>query len=76
MVAQIVKNLPAMQEIGVQSLGWEDTLEEGMLNNSSSLAWRIHMDRGAWWATYSPWGHKELDMTEQLSTYPTFYAKR
>ena len=38
MVAQIVKNLPAMQEIGVQSLGWEDTLEEGMLNNSSSLA--------------------------------------
>ena len=38
LVAQIVKNLPAMQEIGVQSLGWEDTLEEGMLNNSSSLA--------------------------------------
>ena len=35
----------------VQDLGWEDPLEEGMLTHSSILAWRIPMDRGAWWAT-------------------------
>ena len=39
-----------MQETWVQSLGWEDPLEEGMATNSSILAWRIPMDRGAWWA--------------------------
>ena len=39
-----------MQETWVQSLGWEDTLEEGMATNSSILAWRIFMDRGACWA--------------------------
>ena len=38
---QIVKNLPAMREICVQSLGWEDLLEEGMATHSSILAWRI-----------------------------------
>ena len=35
----------------VGSLGWEDPLEEGMATRSSILAWRIPMDRGAWWAT-------------------------
>ena len=35
----------------VQSLGWEDLLEEDMATHSSILAWRIRMDRGAWWAT-------------------------
>ena len=50
-MAQTVKNLPAMQETGVQSLGWEDPLEEGMATQSSILAWRIPIDRGAWWAT-------------------------
>ena len=49
-VAQLVKNLPAMQETWVQSLSWEDSLEEGMATNSSILAWRIPMDREAWWA--------------------------
>ena len=38
-------------EIQVQSLGWEDPLEEGMATHSSILAWRIPMDRGAWRAT-------------------------
>ena len=47
----MVKNLPAMREIWVQSLGGEDPLEEGMATHSSILAWRIHMDRGAWRAT-------------------------
>ena len=41
LVAQTVKNLPAMQDTWVQSLGWEDTLEEGTVNHSSILAWRI-----------------------------------
>ena len=50
LVDQTVKNQPAMWETWVQSLGWEDPLEEGMTAHSSSLAWRIPMDRGAWWA--------------------------
>ena len=37
----MVKNLPAMQETSVQSLGWEDSLEKGMATHSSTLAWRI-----------------------------------
>ena len=47
----MVKNLSAMQETPVQSLGWEDPLEKEMATHSSILAWRIPMDRGAWWAT-------------------------
>ena len=39
-----------MRETWVSSLGWEDPLEEGMATHSSILAWRIAMDRGAWWA--------------------------
>ena len=37
----MVKNLPAMQETGVQSLGWEDPLQEGMTTHPSILSWRI-----------------------------------
>ena len=65
LVTQMVKNLPAMQETWVQSLGWEGPLEKGMTNDSSILAWR------------SPWteesgglqslGHTKLDMTEGLN---------
>ena len=51
LVAQMVKNLPAMQEIWIQSLGLENPMEEGMATHSSILAWRIPMARGAWWAT-------------------------
>ena len=40
-MAQMVKNLHAMQETWVQSLGWEDLLENGMATHSSILAWRI-----------------------------------
>ena len=46
----MVKNPPAMRETWVRSLGWEDPLEKGMAIFSSILAWRIPMDRGAWWA--------------------------
>ena len=59
------KELPAMQELQetwFQSLGLEDPLEEGMATDSSILAWRIFMDKGAWWATIH--GVSESDMTE------------
>ena len=65
LVAQTVKNLPAVQDTWVWSLGWEDSLEKGMAIHASILAWRI------------PWteepcrlqsiGHKQLDRTEQLT---------
>ena len=51
LVAQMVKNLLALQETPVRSLGWEDPLEEGVATHSSILAWRISMDRQSWWAT-------------------------
>ena len=56
LVAQKVKNPPAMRETWVWSLGQEDPLEEGMATYSSILAQRIPMDGGAWWL----WGGKEL----------------
>ena len=65
-VAQLVKNPPAMWETWVQSLGWEDPLEEGMATHSSILAWRIPMDRQP--GRISLWGCKELDTDERLST--------
>ena len=65
----MVKNLPAMRETWVRSMGWENPLEKLMATHSSILAWRVPMDRGAWYQGYSPWGHKESDMTEQLSTH-------
>jgi len=61
-MAQSVKNLPAMWETWGQSLGWEDPLEEGMVTHSNILAWRIPMDRGAWWAAVH--GVTESDVTE------------
>ena len=62
LVAQMVKNLPAMRKTWVRSLGWEDPLEEGMATHSSILAWRIPKDRGAWRAAIR--GVSELDTTE------------
>ena len=53
LIAQLVKNLPAMQETWVRSLGWEYSLEKGMATHSSTIAWRIPMNRGAWWAALS-----------------------
>ena len=61
----MVKNPLANQEIQemqVQSLGWEDPQEEGTAIHSSIFAWRIPMDTGVWQ------GHKESDTTEELST--------
>ena len=52
--AQLVKNLPTMQETQVRSLGGEDPLEKEMVIHSNILAWKVG---------YCPWGRKELDMT-------------
>ena len=54
-----------MQEIWVQSLSREDGLEEGVATHSSILAWRIPMDRGAWWATV----HGVANSRTQLSMH-------
>ena len=59
-----------MYEIWVQSLGWEDPLEEGMATHFSLLPGESHGQRSL--ESYSPQGHKELDMTERLSTHALF----
>ena len=66
LVAESVKNLPAMWETWVPSLGWEDPLEEGMVTHSSILAWIFLKTRGAWWAAV--YRVAESNSTEQLST--------
>ena len=60
-MVQTIKNLPAVQETWVQSLGREDNLEKAMATHSSTLTWRIPGTE----AGYSPWGHKESDMTDR-----------
>ena len=64
-MAQKVKNLPAMQETRVQSLGWEDPLKKETATHSSIHAWKNPMNRGAWWATFH--GITESVTTEQLT---------
>ena len=62
-VAQMVKNLPAIQETLVSSLVWEDSLEKGMATHSSILAWRLPEETGR----LHSWGCTESDMTEWLT---------
>ena len=64
MVAQLIKNLPAMQETPVRLLGQEDPLEKEMTTHSSILAWKISWTEEP--VGCSPRGHKESDMTERL----------
>ena len=59
----VIKNLPAMQETRVQSLGLEDALERGMATHSSILAWGLPWTEEPG-GLYSPWSRKESDMTE------------
>ena len=66
LVAQTVKNPPALLETWVWSLCWDDLLEEATATHSSILAWRIPMDRGAWRTTVH--GVAESDTTQRLST--------
>ena len=65
-MAQLVKNLPEMWETWVQFLGWEDSPEKVTATHSSILAWRILWTEEP--GGLSPWGLKESDMTERLST--------
>ena len=65
MVAQIVRNLPTMQDTWVQSLGQEDPLEKGMA--TTTVFWPVEF-HGQNLAGYSPWGSKEQDTTERLTT--------
>ena len=62
MVAQLVKNPPAMQETLVQVLGWEVPLEKGSATHSSILAWRIPETQSL--VGFRLWGHTESDTTE------------
>ena len=65
MVAQTVEDLPAVQDTQVQSLGGEDPLEKEMATHFSTLAWKIPWTEEP--GSYSPWGRKESDTTEQLT---------
>ena len=64
-LAQMLKNLPAVQDIWVWSLGWEDPLEEGLAPLRYSCLENPHGQRSL--VGYSPWGHKQSYMTEQLT---------
>ena len=63
--AQMAKNLLAVQEVQVSSLGWEDPLEKGIATQSSILAWEIPWTEEP--VSYSPRGRKESDTTERLT---------
>ena len=65
LVAQMVKNLPAVQETQVRSLGWEDPLEEKLAIHSSILAWRVPWTEEP--GRLQSMDSQELDMTERLS---------
>ena len=65
LVAQLVKNSPAVRETWVLCLGWEDPLEKGKATHSSIPTPEL----------YSPWDHKELDMTERLSLHACVKAE-
>ena len=65
LVSQMVKKLPVVQEIRVQSLGQEDPLQKEIATCSRILAWRISWTEKP--GELRPRGHKESDMTEQLS---------
>ena len=67
-MAQLVKNLPAMRETWVRSLGWEDPLEKERLPTPVFWPEEFH-------GLYSPWGRKELDTTERLSFSLSMDAK-
>ena len=67
LVAQLIKNPPAMRETWVRTLGWEDPLEEERL--PTPVFWP-----GEFHGLYSPWGCKELDMTERLHTFLSMHS--
>ena len=69
LVAQMVMHLPAMQETQVRSRGWDDPLEKEMTTHSSILAWKIPMDRGAWWATVHGVAKSQTRLSDKEHTH-------
>ena len=67
----MVKNLPAVQETWLGSLGWEDTWEKGIATHSSILTGESHGQRNL--MGYSSWIHKDLDMSERLTLSLSFF---
>ena len=65
LVAQLVRNPPAIQETWVRSQDWEDPLEKGKATHSSIVAWRT-----SWTILYSPWGHTGVTAQEKYIQYP------
>ena len=72
--AQMVKNLPVMQETWVPFLGWEYPLEEGMVTHTSILAWRIPMNREAWGVPSTGLQRVRYDWATKHSTQCTSIA--
>ena len=69
----MIKNPPANAEMQIQSLSWEELLEQEMAITPGFLPGKFHGQRGL--EGFSPWGCKELDMTEQLSTHSISYVR-
>ena len=65
LVAQMIKNLPAMWETWIQPVGWEDSMEKEMVTHSSILSCRISRTEEP--AGYSLWSYKEFDITDGLT---------
>ena len=74
LAAQAVEHLPAMRETWVRFLGWEDPLEKKWQPILVLLPGKSHGQRSL--VGYSPWGHKESDMTEQLHWFTSFSRRR
>ena len=72
LVARIVKNLPAMQETQVRSLGWEDPMEKEVATHSNQHLPRQFCEQRSL-VGYSPWCHKDSDRTDQLTQTNTNY---
>ena len=64
-----------MQETRVQSPGWEEPLEEEMAPHCSTLAWRIPMDRGAWWATVHGIGKSQTRLSDFTSLSRLYHTQ-
>ena len=75
LVAQSIKNLPAIQETQVRFLGWEDPLENEMVTHSSISAWKNPMDKGSL-VGCSPWVTKSQDVSQKLSMHMNYEIEK
>ena len=73
LMVQTEKNLPAMWETWVWSLGSEDPLKKGMESHSNILAWRISMDRRTWWTTVHGVSKGQTWLSDKVHTHGRFY---